>query len=102
MLLEYECAICLDTNNQKINYTCIQCNKHFHKSCLSEWFKYTKNCPSCRYSSPENDFDPNIIEIFIIYLAALPLLPLKKSFPNLSLPKFFVFLLLLILACYPC
>lgn len=67
MLLEDECAICLDTNNQEINYTCIQCNKHFHKSCLSEWLKYTKNCPSCRYSLPENDFDPNIIEIFIIY-----------------------------------
>jgi DNA-directed RNA polymerase subunit RPC12/RpoP len=67
MLLEDECSICLDTNNEEINYTCIQCNKPFHKTCLSEWLEYTPNCPTCRYSLIEIEFDPSIIEIFIVY-----------------------------------
>jgi len=67
MLLEDECSICLATNKEEISYTCIQCNNPFHKSCLSEWLEYTKNCPTCRYSLVEIDFDPHMMEIFMIY-----------------------------------
>lgn len=42
------CSICLENiKNNKVEL--INCNHHFHKQCLIDWFRKGKiNCPNCR------------------------------------------------------
>ena len=47
------CSICLEEvlkheHEHKVS-KCDNCNKHFHKKCLKEWFKTKEECPLCRH-----------------------------------------------------
>jgi len=46
---EYECAICLENEEQKEELI-LQCGHIFHKECINEWFRRRQNndCPCCR------------------------------------------------------
>ena len=44
---KYTCLISLN-NCEKKTFKCDNCNKHYHISCINEWFKYKNSCPVCR------------------------------------------------------
>lgn len=31
----------------------LPCSHYFHKNCLKPWFKYQKDCPTCRFDIEE-------------------------------------------------
>ena len=43
-----ECCICLNQINRKEKIIILPCKHYFHKSCLLEWYKKSKSCPTCR------------------------------------------------------
>jgi len=69
-----ECAICLEEANVDININTdiesgqtealndvwleLECKHKYHKSCITEWLKYSTLCPYCKRSvMPNNDIN---------------------------------------------
>ncbi|CAD8091398.1 unnamed protein product [Paramecium sonneborni] len=46
-----ECSICLIEIQKSDQKGILQCCHIFHKMCLQEWQKKSKNCPICRHNS---------------------------------------------------
>lgn len=42
------CCICLENFTKEDDVVILKCNHNFHRSCISESFKYQQKCPLCR------------------------------------------------------
>ncbi|KAJ4974941.1 hypothetical protein NE237_008115 [Protea cynaroides] len=45
-----ECCICLTPYEDGAELHTLQCNHHFHASCIVKWLKINATCPLCKYN----------------------------------------------------
>ena len=48
------CSICLNEFKRGETVCKLNCNHHFHKSCIAEWFNKNSTCPICKLNISEN------------------------------------------------
>lgn len=42
------CAICLDTDSEKLKWRDLPCGHGYHAGCLMAWLAHESHCPLCR------------------------------------------------------
>jgi len=55
------CSICLDAYTKENPVYTLHDQHQFHAKCITQWFKYKQNCPTCRWTPPPKIPQPRAI-----------------------------------------